>query len=89
MKGKKLTTPTIVAGSTKHLLLNQWARRQNTSYSAAAEASVLDTDYSRRTRELVAAGCLEWTGKLNEGRKVFRITDSGRVANRGMNKSLR
>jgi len=79
-----MTTPTIVAGSTKHLLLNQWARRQGSAYDAALEADVLDTDYSRRTRELVSAGCLEWTGKVNDGRNVLRITDFGRATRRAI-----
>lgn len=79
-----MSTVNIAAGSTKHLLLNQWARRQNTAFSAAAEADVLDTDYSRRTRELVAAGCLEWTGRVQDGRNVLRITDLGRATRKAV-----
>lgn len=80
-----MTTPTIVAGSTKHLLLNQWARRQSTALDAALEAGVSTSDYSRRTRELVSAGCLEQTGRVAEdGRNVLRITPLGRTTRKAI-----
>lgn len=74
-----MSTLTVAAGSTKFALLNQLSRRQSTVMAAADEAGVLHTDFARRSRELLSAGLIEWTGKLVDGRNVVRITPTGRA----------
>lgn len=76
-----MTTKTvgIAAGSTKFLLLCQFVKKQHTSASAAFEARLLDGDFARRTRELAASGYIERTGKIRNGRPVFRVTPEGRA----------
>lgn len=74
-----MATLTVAAGSTKFALLAQWAVRQGTSHVTALGAGVQDSDYARRTRELINAGLVEYTGKTLGNAKVIRITPEGRA----------
>lgn len=74
-----MATLTVAAGSTKFALLSQWAKRQGTSHVTALQSGVEKSDYSRRTRELINAGLVEYTGKSLGSAKVIRITPEGRA----------
>ncbi len=84
-----MTTLTVAAGSTKFALLSQFARRQSTAAHAATEAGVSGADFKRRTRELLAAGLVEDSGKSLDGLRVLRITANGRAVCRALKAKTR
>ena len=69
----------ISPNSTKFALLCEFVKKQHTASQAAYAAGVNTNDYTRRVRELVSIGYLEPTGRLINGRKVFRVTPEGRT----------
>lgn len=69
----------IAPDSTKFYLLCEFVKKQHTASQAAFAAGVNTSDYTRRVRELSSVGYIEPTGRLVNGRKVFRVTPEGRA----------